>query len=249
MRAASFAALGLAAYSAFLVATIPAAYVAGQVNAALRGQVEVSDARGTLWKGSARVRVAPRRGGKAIDRIDWRIAPARIFAGELAFHVDASGEGLKASAQVARTLSSWKLRELRAEGDAAGVAAYVPVLAAWRPSGPVTVTAPEITLTGRALRGSLEAEWRNAASELSVVKPLGSYRAGWRATGDVGDLSVTTLQGPLRLAGAGKTTVGGMTFNGDARGEGEAAKALEPLLDLMGPRRADGARVLELRLE
>ena len=249
MRASSFAALGLAAYSAFLIATIPAAYVAGQLNASLRRQVEVSDAQGTLWQGSARVRIAPTRGGKAIDRIDWRILPARLFAGELAFHVNASGEGLKASAQVARGFSNWRLRELKAEGDAAGVAAYVPILATWRPSGPVRIAAPEITLTGRAFRGSLEAEWRDAVSGLSEVKPLGSYRAGWRADGDFGDLSVTTLKGPLRLTGAGRTTARGVTFSGEARGEGEAAKALEPLLDLMGPRRPDGARALELRLE
>jgi general secretion pathway protein N len=249
MRASSFAALGLAAYSVFLIATIPAAYVAGQANAAPRRQVEVSDAQGTLWNGSAQVRIAPTKGGKAIDRVEWRILPARLFAGELAFHVNAAGEGLSASAQVSRGFSSWKLRELKAAGDAAGVAAYVPLLATWRPSGPVTVTAPEITITGRSLRGSLEAEWRNAVSGLSEVKPLGSYRAGWRANADTGDISVTTLQGPLRLAGVGKTTATGMTFNGEARGEGEAAKALEPLLDLMGPRRPDGGRALELRLE
>ena len=35
--------------------------------------------------------------------------------------------------------------------------------------------------------------------------------------------------------------------SGEARGEGGEAAALESLLNLMGPRRADGARILELR--
>jgi len=61
---------------------------------------------------------------------------------------------------------------------------------------------------------------------------------------------VTTIKGPLRVTGSGTASPSsGFTFKGEARGEGEAAKALEPLLDLMGPRRPDGARALELRLE
>ena len=39
-----------------------------------------------------------------------------------------------------------------------------------------------------------------------------------------------------------------MTFSGEARGEGANAAALEPLLNLMGPRRPDGARSIEVRI-
>ena len=250
MRASAFAALGLAAYSVFLVATIPAAYVASQVHAAFPRAVRIADPEGTLWHGSARVFIAPGRGAPAIDRLEWRFLPARLAAGELAFAAHAKAEGITATAQLARAFSQAHVRDLKVEGDAAALAGFVPVLAPWRPSGPVVVTAPGLTIHGRDVKGTLEAQWRDAASGLSEVRPLGSYRASWRGESTPGALSVTTIQGPLRIVGAGTTTAPfRIAFSGEARGEGERAKALEPLLDLMGPRRPDGSRALELRLE
>ena len=41
---------------------------------------------------------------------------------------------------------------------------------------------------------------------------------------------------------------GAITFSGEARGQGANAAALEPLLNLMGPRRPDGARSIEVRI-
>jgi hypothetical protein len=62
-------------------------------------------------------------------------------------------------------------------------------------------------------------------------------------------LTVTTLEGPLRVTGHGTfSPPSRASFSGEARSEGDAARSLDALLDLMGPRRADGARSLELRL-
>lgn len=250
MRAPGFAALGLAAYSVFLVATIPAAYVAAQVTSAMSARLELGDAQGTLWRGSVRARIAPSRGGKVVDRIEWRFVPARLAAGEIAFALRASAGDLTASAEAARGFSHWRLRDAKAEGDASALASFIPPIAPWQPAGKVSLTAPSLTFEGRDLYGTLDAEWRGAAVGLSEVRPLGSYRATWRAENGPGRIVVTTLQGPLRVSGEGTTTPGlRIAFSGEARGEGDAAKALEPLLDLMGPRRPDGARALQIRIE
>jgi general secretion pathway protein N len=59
-------------------------------------------------------------------------------------------------------------------------------------------------------------------------------------------VTLATLDGALRLAGTGTfTPPGALVFAGDARADGPSAAALEPLLNLLGPRRADGARTLE----
>jgi general secretion pathway protein N len=250
MRTTGYAALGLAAYSVFLVATIPAAWVGAQLQAALPGRVEVSNARGTLWRGEARVSFAPSRNRVTLDALEWSFAPTRLFAGEVAFDSQARGRGLQAAAQIAQGFAGWRVRGLKADGDAAGLAIVVPIVAAWRPAGPIAISSPGIEIRGREVRGTMEAQWRDASTALSDVRPLGSYRATWKADGGPGKIEVTTLRGPLRVTGTGTTSASsGFTFNGDARGEGEAAKMLEPLLDLMGPRRPDGARALELRLE
>ena len=248
MRTSAIVALGLAAYSVFLVATIPAGYVGSQVQSTMPGRVEVTEARGTLWNGSAQVRFAPPRGTVVqIDRVEWRFLPMRLFAGEIAFQAHATATGLDGTAQIARGFSSWHARTVKVDGDAAGIATLFPLAAAWRPAGSLSIAAPEISLRGSEVTGTLDAEWRNAVTALSDVRPLGSFHAAWRGEGKAASFEVTTTKGPLRITGKG-TTLPRFVFSGEARAEAEAAKALDPLLDLMGPRRPDGARVLELRL-
>ena len=250
MRIASFTALGLAAYSIFLLTKIPAAYVGAQMQSALPGRIEVTDAAGTLWHGKARVSFAASRNRVTLDAVDWDFVPSRLFTGEVAFDARARGPGLQGAAQVAHGFTGWRVRALKADGDAAGLAIVVPILAAWRPAGPVAISAPEVAIRGREVKGSVELVWRDASTALSAVRPLGSYSATWRADSDPGTIEVTSLKGPLRVTGKGTTSPStGFRFSGEARAEGEAAKALEPLLDLIGPRRADGARALELRLD
>jgi len=250
MRTSALAALGLAAYSAFLIATIPAAYVAAQVTHALHGQAELDDATGTLWKGSARARIAPTRGGPTIERIEWRFMPTRLAFAEIAFATKLTSAGLQGTLEVARSVSQWRVREANLEADAGALASWIPIISTWRPVGTIKLNVPSMAIDGREFRGTADIEWRNAALGLSEVRPLGSYRAAWRADNGPGTVEVTTLQGPLRVTGRGTTTPAlRFSFTGEARSEPQAATALEPLLNLMGPRRSDGSRPLELRLD
>jgi len=53
----------------------------------------------------------------------------------------------------------------------------------------------------------------------------------------------------LKVSGQGTfTPPSKLSVSGEARGEGPNAKQLDALLDLMGPRRPDGARALEIRM-
>jgi general secretion pathway protein N len=95
------------------------------------------------------------------------------------------------------------------------------------------------------MRGEARAEWKDATLALSPVRPLGTYRAELRGAGGPAKLTVTTVDGALRISGDGTLTAPSrFAFSGEARGNGPQAQALEPLLDLLGPRRADGARAL-----
>jgi general secretion pathway protein N len=250
VRASSLTALGLAAYSVFLVATIPAAYVVAHAQAALRGQVELDEASGTLWNGSARARIAPTRGGPTLERIEWRFLPTRLAFAEIAFAARVTSLGVQGTLEAARTLSQWRVREANLAADASAVASWIPIFATWRPTGPLKLAAPKITIEGREVRGNAEIEWRDAAIGLSEVRPLGSYRATWRAENGPGTIEVATLQGPLRVTGRGTTTPAlRFTFTGEARSDPQAAAALEPLLNLIGPRRPDGSRALEAKID
>jgi general secretion pathway protein N len=238
----ALAALGVVAYLVFLAVLMPASVLSDRLR--LEGVV-LDDVRGTLWNGGARATIRLPQGAVTVESLQWRFAPSRLATGRLAYDLDATLAGLSAKAQVARGFDGSELRNLEARGDARALAVFAPLAATWQPQGPVTVTAPLLSWDGTQLRGEARAEWKDAALVLSPVRPLGTYRAELRAAGGPAKLTLTTVDGALRLTGDGTLTAPGrFAFSGEARGSGPQAQALEPLLDLFGPRRADGARAL-----
>ncbi len=244
MRARTIAVLGITAYGVFLAATFPARLVLRDLS--IPGALAFHDAHGTLWRGSARATLGATGGDPIVENLRWRFLPARLASGRLAFAIDASGPALQARGEVARGFGALEARDVDARGDAGTLAAVSPLAAGWRPEGSVHLTVPAFGWDGRTARGQARLEWRDAALALSGVRPLGSYRLEARAEGGPATLSVDTLQGPLHVAGTGAfTPPDGLAFSGAARADGPSAAALEPLLNLLGPRRPDGARALE----
>ncbi len=249
MRARTLAILGVAAYAIFLVVKIPASVVAARIGDTSGGAVQVSEPRGTLWNGEARATVAAPGGIFALDHIEWHFAPSALIGGHIAFDVVASGHGIDAKLLLGRGLSRWIVGSADARIDAALAVMLAPLLGASHPEGIVTIATPELRLKDDgAARGTLTATWTDAAVSFSETKPLGKYK--FDATAEDGPLSftVTTLTGPLRISGRGTFAAPRqLTFSGEARAEGTDTRALDPLLDMFGPRRADGARALEIR--
>jgi general secretion pathway protein N len=183
-----------------------------------------------------------------VDAAAWRFLPSRLLQGRLAFAVDVKGAGFQARCEAGRALSGWNLRECAARADAALAAAALPLLGRWRPEGSFELGSKSIDVAGNDIRGDATLEWKAAATTLSEVRPLGSYRASLDADGPGANVTVTTLEGPLRLSGNGRLDwPARLNFMGEARGEGPRAAALAPLLDILGPARADGARTLDVR--
>lgn len=240
--------LGAIAYGAFLLATIPAQVVARQADKASSGQARLPGAAGTAWNGSARLELKTRGLTLAIDEVRWRFLPARLLAGRAAFLVEARTSGLDARAEISRGAISWQARDLVAGGDASILAALHPLAVSWQPAGPITLESAHLEWDGRNASGTATIEWRDASLALSPLRPLGSWRAKAVAQGASANVSLETIEGPLRLAGVGMLLLPGrLEFSGDARAEPGRERDLEPLLDLIGPRRADGARAIELR--
>lgn len=249
MRPGSLAILGIAAYSAFLVAGIPARWLAARLEAAVPGRYQAHDVEGTFWKGSARAVLTAPGGTLVVDRAEWDFLPSRLLQGRLAYAITLRGAGFEAKYEAGRSIGGWGVRDLALRADAALVAAALPLVARWRPEGSVTATAPSLDMAGNDVRGSLRIEWKSAATSLSAVRPLGSYRAELAAEGPSGKLALSTLEGPLRLAGQGRVEwPTRLTFKGEARAEGADARALDPLMEILGPARPDGARVLDWQL-
>jgi general secretion pathway protein N len=179
----------------------------------------------------------------------WRLVPAKLFEGRIAFDVDVDSRETRGNAQLLRGWSDWEVRAGAARVDARVLPLFFPIIAAWRPEGTVLVSSDGLRWSDREIQGPIAVEWRDAAVALSEVKPLGSYRLAAQGIGSAAKLTLSTLAGPLQLSGQGEAKIPrGTTFSGEARAEGATAASLEPLLTLMGPRRPDGARSIEVRI-
>jgi len=250
VRLRTIALTGAIAYAAFLVAMIPASWVAARIAVATGGGVRLEDPEGTLWIGHARASIVSAAGKLSLDRVQWRFAPLDLAAGRAAFDFSAVGRGLDAHARLGRGFSEWIAGPATVSLDASLAASAVPMLAAWRPEGRIHLDVANVRWDdlGHA-SGTAHLTWDGAMVSLSDVRPLGRYALDATADQGPANITVTTLEGPLRIGGKGTfAPPSRLTFNGEARGEGPDASALEPLLNLIGPRRADGSRAIELRV-
>lgn len=247
MRPGSLAILGIAAYSVFLVATMPARWVAERALPG-PGRFALQEVEGTIWHGDAKAAIGGFGGIFTIDRIEWHFQPARLLQGRLAYGVSARGAGFEGKTELGRSFGGWALRDLALRADAAVATALLPWMGAWRPEGTLNAAAAALDVAGQQVHGEMRVDWAAAATSLADVRPLGSYRADVAAEGAAARVTVSTLAGPLRVAGKGQLTFPSqLTFSGEARGEAASAAALEPLLNLLGARRADGVHVIEWR--
>ena len=241
--------LGLVAFAVILVVTMPASYIASQVAPSLPKQVAIEGAKGNMWTGEASVRAAPGGVPIHIEKVQWRFKPERLANGQIAFDTTVSSGGFEAKMELARDGSRWSVRDFRLDGDASGFATIFPILSVYKFSGPVTATAASLDGTDREVWGNVRIEWRDAGTALSQVRPLGSYRAEWHADGTTGRINVATLQGPLRVSGAGNTAMPArLDFSGEAGADASAGLVLEPLLEQIGPKKPNGAHAIEIRL-
>ena len=247
MRPGSLAILGIAAYSAFLVANMPARWAAERL-LPKPGPVSLHEIEGTVWHGNARAAIGSAASLLTVDRVEWRFLPTRLLQGRAAYDASLAGAGFEARAEAGRGFAAWTLRDLNGRADASLATAILPWLGAWRPEGSLHVSAPSLDIAGREARGELRIDWTEAATSLSEVRPLGSYRADVKAEGPVARIALTTLSGPLRVTAQGQLEwPSRLALAGEARAEGPGAQALQPLLDLIGPRKADGSRAIDWR--
>jgi general secretion pathway protein N len=247
MRPRAIALVAASGYAVFLVATAPASLLAARVDAATQGQVHMADPRGTIWSGHTRVEITGAAGTSTIERLEWSFAPSALAAGRAAFDVSVASRGLDASARLARGFRDWALERTDVKLDARNVSAWAPMLAAWHPEGRIALSSNGLAWDdeGKAT-GKARLAWDDAAVSLSEVRPLGRYTLDIAADHGPAAITLATIDGPLKLSGHGSFAPGKFSFSGEARGEGPNASALEPLLNLMGLKRADGSRAIEV---
>ncbi|MEI7465855.1 MAG: type II secretion system protein N [Burkholderiales bacterium] len=256
------------AVSGTLVALIcfaPASWLAEVISAATAQRLLLSDARGSIWSGSAVLVLTggpdSRDSAALPGRLAWTVRPRgmaleTVLRQSCCLHGDvtvvwAPGFGgytvtLNPSADwVGQWPSAW-LAGLGTPWNTLRLGGTTQLL-----SSGLTIESAQ----GRwRLTGGLDIELRHASSRLSTLETLGSYRLsvqggpqevqriGTRSGIPAGEATITlsTMEGALLLSGNGTWGMAGLRFQGEASAVDPDDAALGNLLNIIG--RRDGAR-------
>jgi general secretion pathway protein N len=240
-------ALGLALV---LVLYAPARWLGDGLARVTAGRLQLADAQGTLWRGSAWLLLTGGRGSQDAaalpSRVHWRL---RLSGLALAAQIraDCCTRGAQGLTLLARP--RWGgLRVALADGQIllpasilSGLGTPLNTLA---PRGQLALATQGLSVEWSAhrlaLHGRADFTARHVASRLSTLEPLGSYRMTLIG-GDAPSLQLSTLEGVLQLSGTGQWVGARLRFTGEAMAAPGMQVQLANLLNLLGRRRGNGA--------
>ncbi|HEY4081464.1 MAG TPA: type II secretion system protein N [Burkholderiaceae bacterium] len=230
-----------------LIAFAPASWLADRVATASNQHLLLSDARGSIWNGSAVVVLtggADSRDATALPgRLQWNLhwqglsilLAARqdcCINGELQLRLT---PGWRKLDMALLDKPDWLVRW--PAGLLAGLGTPWNTL---QLDGSARMLAHDLRISWNAQgwqqTGEVDLDLLNLSSRVSPIAPLGNYR--FRLNG--GQLLLTTLDGALQLQGHGQLSAAGASFRGEASAAPGREAALDNLLNIMGQRH--GAR-------
>lgn len=241
--------IGALLYLALLIATAPAQGLAWAMNRGSHGLARIDGASGTLWNGKGVLTISIGAAPMVLGSLQWRLHPAWLLLGRIDAAVQLAGPSrLSASADVRAGIGRINARNVRVAFQPALIARFYAPAALAGFDGDIVASSKEFEVEKTGATGNADIEWRNAATSVSSIKPLGDYRAELRAEQTNLTAKVNTLRGDLVLNGDGRFAIGSGTlqFNGFARAVNHAQQ-LEPLLQLLGGNVKDGQTTLRVQ--
>ncbi|MES2070718.1 MAG: type II secretion system protein N [Pseudomonadota bacterium] len=225
---------------------LPAAWMSALIEKQTLGRITLGDAQGSFWRGSAFVGGAAAGSGPVTPlfagRFSWRISPM-ILLGQ----VDAEMENPVALSQAVKLRGNWRQWQvspatlLLPPERLEGLGAPLNTIGL---SGQLSLSWNALQFVRQAEKldvlGSMQLEMKDMASRLSPIKPLGTYSLGFDWRGQIADIGLKTLKGPMLLSGKGSLVEGRLRFSGKAEAEAGQEDRLANLLNLLGQRRRDG---------
>lgn len=234
----------------------PAQWLARSLAWASQGQLQLQDARGTLWQGSAQLVLTGGSGSRDAQalpgRIHWTVQPLST-----AHQVTLQADCCMTTPLQMRLSLSWQGAQLHlSDTPSTWPAALLSGLGApWntlQPEGDLTLVPHQLSLQWQSgqwrPQGRLQLTARDMASRLSTLKPMGTYVVELASTASLNTapgaavVTLSTVSGALVLTGQGQWQGQQLRFRGEARAAPAHEAALNNLLSIIG--RRDGARSL-----
>ncbi len=198
-------------------------------------------ANGTVWSGTAMLAISDGKQARIVpDRVSWQVQWRALFSGRIA--VEIRHAGVDGSLRLSYDGDGFYLDPGSAYLPAGLLSVAGAPFNTISPGGTLLLHWETLRVAGDGFDGEISMDWRAAQSALSPVSPLGDYRVIARAHGGQGDVTLTTLSGPLLLEGVGKIAQGKLRFSGTADAEPHMRASLNGLIGVLGPR--SGQKVL-----
>jgi general secretion pathway protein N len=234
----------------------PAAWVANSLVTASRGRIVASEVHGLWWHGSMRVALSDPENARTLPmllpgKVAWQLSGGSIFppVAQLALVAPALSpqpllvqlkiDGLRDVTVVAQ---KWQARLPLALLQGFG--------APWNTlglSGTLLWQHEELSMESSTSTTNLKGRGTlyvlGAQSNVSPLKPLGSYRVQWIGDGQGTQFSLFSEQGPLLLDGSGQMLAGKLHFEGTAKSAEGFEPALASLLAVIGRREGSVVRI------
>src|SRR5581483_3014683 len=180
-RAWFYIAFGIFAYALFLLATLPAAWLSWGLARASDGAVALVAPSGTVWHGQGELQVGA---NPPLAKIEWRVNPLWLAAGQLAIGVRAGGTGAEARADLyLRPRTRLVVENLDAAFPASLTSlVYAPALF-FAPTGKLSMATERLALDHTGLSGDAKVSWQNAGGRFTGAASLGDYRIDLQGRG------------------------------------------------------------------
>jgi general secretion pathway protein N len=227
----------------------PARWLAAALAQSTDGRLQLVNARGTVWNGTAGVVFSSgASGAESVSlpgMLGWTLRP-RWAAVDATLELPCCAPEplrLKVRPEGGGLQLAW--RDGRSRWPAALLGGFGAPWNTLKPEGVLDLSTQAFTMEfkgaqlGLAGRATLDAT--DISSSLSTLRPMGSYRLTVDG-GPTPSLLLTTREGSLQLNGSGRWSGTAMRFDGEASAAPGREDALSNLLNIIG--RREGARSL-----
>jgi len=235
MKRLLMAALLLVVLGSTYLVLLPATWVDALLQRASRGSLAMTGATGSFWRGEGSLQaLLPGGAAVTLTPVRWQVAAAELLALKLHFRAESARDG-KPVLDATLTPGGTRIDEVNLELPASLLGVLSPTLREADFSGQILLQVKQVRVARGEAGGSAKAYWKSAGSGLSRIRPLGNYLLDLDGKGDALDFRLSTMGGPLTLAGSGKWRPGKPPeMLVTATPEAGVRQDLAPLLRLLG---------------
>ncbi len=247
------AGLFAAVFLAVLIVTLPASVLSAAIRNATNGRMELANCHGTAWQGMAIPvlhRQRPEEGFLQLGRLQWDVSIKSLFVLQPHISINWVGESQAPSMEARLSFGQLSVDNLYLSLPASLLGEASAHLRPLGLGGRIIVKSNAFTISNQELHGIVTADWMDAHSALSHLRPLGSYRFTIKGTGKGGDLSLDTVSGMLILKGNGRFDMAGsMSMEGYSQAAEGQQEKLRELLNNLGPETMPGRHAFSLKMK